>query len=72
MVDWSKHETNELLRGHIENPSRGYATDSSPLIKNEITNIIGKDLLQAQLVKEVNCARFFSILADEVESHHVE
>ena len=34
--------------------------------------IIGKDLLQANLVKEINRARFFSIQADEVESHHVE
>ena len=65
-------ETNEPLRGHTENPSRKNATYLSPLIKNEITNIIGKDLLQANLVKEINRARFFSILADEAESHHVE
>ena len=65
-------ETNEPLRGHIENPSRKNATYLSPLIQNEITNIIGKDLLQGDLVKEINRARFFSILADEVESHHVE
>ena len=44
----------------------------STLIQNEITNILGKDLLQANLVKEINCARFTSILADEVESHDVE
>ena len=65
-------ETNEPLRGHIENPSRKNPTYLSPLIQNEITNIIGKDLLQANLVKEINRPRFFSILADEVESHHVE
>ena len=29
-------------------------------------------MLQANLVKEINCARFSSILADEVESHDVE
>ena len=29
-------------------------------------------MLQANLVKEINRARFFLILADEVESHHVE
>ena len=63
-------ETNELLRGHIENLSRKNATYLSPLIQNEITNIIGKDLLQANLVKDINRARFFSILADEIESHH--
>ena len=44
----------------------------SPLIQNEKTSIIGKDLLQANLVKEINRARLFSILADQVESQHVE
>ena len=29
-------------------------------------------MLQVNLVKEINHARFFSILADEVKSHHVE
>ena len=37
-----------------------------------IATIIGKDLQQENLVKEINRARFFSILADEVESHPVE
>ena len=65
-------ETNEPLREHIENPSRKNATYLSPLIQNEIINIIGKDFLQANLVKEINRARLFSILADKTESHHVE
>ena len=65
-------ETNESLRGHTENPLRKNATYLSPLIQNVITTIIGKDLLQENLVKEINRARFFSILADEVESHHIE
>ena len=51
---------------------RKNTTYLSPLIQCEITNIIGKDLLQANLVKEINRARFFLILADEVKSHHVE
>ena len=29
-------------------------------------------MVQENLVKEINRARFFLILADEVESHHVE
>ena len=65
-------ETNEPLRKHIGNPSRKNATYLSFLIQNEITLIIGKDLLQVNLAKEINRARFFSILADEVESHHIE
>ena len=63
---------NEPVRGNIEYPLRKNATYLSPLIQNDITNIIGKDLLQANLVKEINCAKFFLILADEVESHDVE
>ena len=65
-------ETNKTLQGHIENSLRKNATYLSPLIQNEITNIIGKNLLQANLIKEINCAWFFSILAAEVKSHHVE
>ena len=65
-------EKNEPLRKHIGNPSRKNATYLSLLIQNEITHIIGNDLLQANLAKEINRARFFSILADEVKSHHIE
>ena len=60
------------MRENIENSSRKNTTYLSLLIQNEIKNIIGKDLLQANLVKEINCARFFLILVDEVESHHVK
>ena len=35
-------------------------------------NIIGYDILQADLINEMKEAKFFSILADEVESHKVE
>ena len=55
-------ETNDPLRGHIENPSRKNATYLSPLIQNEITNIISKYLLLVNLVKEINRARLFPIL----------
>ena len=65
-------ETNEPLRGHIENLLRKTATNLFPLMQDEIIKIIGKDLLQANLVKEINRARFFPILTDEVESHHVK
>ena len=60
------------MREHVENLSRKNATYLSPLFQNEIIKIIGKDLPQANLVREINCTRFFLILADEVKSHHVE
>ena len=45
---------------------------TSPTIQNEIIDIIAYDILQAKLIKEIKDAKFFSILADEVENHHVE
>ena len=44
----------------------------SPTIQNEIIDIIVYDILQAKLIKEIKDAKFFSILADGVENHHVE
>ena len=65
-------ETNKPLQGYIENSLRKNATYLFPLIQNEITNITGKNLLQANLIRELNRAWFFLILVDEVKSHHVE
>ena len=44
----------------------------SPTIQNEIIDIIAYNILQAKLIKEIKDAKLFSILADEVENHHVE
>ena len=44
----------------------------SPKIQNETINIIGYDVLQADLVNEIKQAKFFSIPAHEVENHKVE
>ena len=48
------------------------ATYISSKIKNEIINVIAYDVLQKYLIDEIKTAKFFTILADEVESHHVE
>ena len=48
------------------------ATYLSPKVQNEIINIIGYDILLADLINEIKGAKFFSILADEVESPKVE
>ena len=44
----------------------------SPQIQNEIIGVIAYDTLQRDLMDEVKKAKFFIILADEVESHFVE
>ena len=48
------------------------ATCVSPKIQNEIINITAHDVLQKDLIDEIKTAEFFTILADEVEIHHVE
>ena len=42
------------------------------LVRVRVLNIIGYDILQVDLINEMKEAKFFSILADEVESHKVE
>ena len=43
-----------------------------PQIQNEIIGIIAYDVLQRNLIDEVEKAKLFTILADELDSHHVE
>ena len=65
-------QTNDGLQNHLTSPVAKNATYLSPKIQNEIINIIGYDILQADLINEIKEAKFFSKLADEVESHKVE
>ena len=65
-------QTNDDLQNHLTSSVAKNATCLSPKIQNEIINIIVYDILQADLINEIKEAKFFSILADEVESHQVE
>ena len=65
-------QTNDDLQNHLASPVAKNATYLSPKIQNEIINIIGYDILQADFINEIKEAKFFSILAVEVESHKVE
>ena len=67
---FSQHDSD--LRVHLESPQYRNATYMSPQTQNEIIDIIGKKVIQKNLVEEVNRAKFFSILADEVTSHNQE
>ena len=53
----SNHD--DILRKHLEQPMFKTATYVSRTIQNEIIHIIGKDLIQARLVKEIQNAKFF-------------
>ena len=64
--------TKDHLQNHLTSPVAKNATFLSPKIQNEIINIIDYNALQADLINKIKAAKFFSILADEVESHKVE
>ena len=65
-------KTNQTLKEHMDNPIARNEQYLSPHIQNEIIGIIAYDVLQRDLIDEVKKAKFFSILAGEVESHHDE
>ena len=56
---------------HIQLSSRN-VTYMSPLIQNEIIEIIGQDIILKSLVEEIKAAKLYSIIADEVTSHNKE
>ena len=65
-------ETKPNLKHHLDEPFARNATFISPYIQNELIEIISYDILQKGLVEEMKEAKFFSLMADEVESHHTE
>ena len=62
----------QTLKKYFHNPIARKAQYLSPQIQNEIIAIIAYDVLQRDLIDAVKKAKFFTILAGEVESHHVE
>ena len=65
-------QINHDLQNHLTSPVAKSTTYLSPKIQNEITNIILYNILQADLLNEIKETKFFSILADDVESHKIE
>ena len=65
-------KTNHTLKEHLDSPIARNTQYLSPQIQNEIISIKAYDVLQRDLINEVKKAKCFTILADEVESHHVE
>lgn len=68
----AKHD--QLLNEHLNSTglNNRNAKYTSPRIQNEIIEIIAKDMILSNLIKEVQSATFFSVLADEVTSHNKE
>ena len=65
-------ETDAVLYEHVYTPQARNITYLSPRSQNEVINIIGCDMIRAEIIKKVKRARFYSILADEVSSHNEE
>ena len=63
---------NNDIKMHIEHPSLKNATYLSPRIQNELIVIMGVHIIQRKLVDEIKKAKLFTVLVDEVSSHHVE
>ena len=64
----------DILKQHLDNIqiSSRNVTYMSPLIQNEIIEIIGQDIILKNLLDESKAAKLYSIIADEVTSHNKE
>ena len=62
----------EELRKHLEAPAMRCVTHLSPQTQNELITVMGKHIILQSILNELNSAKFYAILADEVTSHNVE
>ncbi|CAM4507443.1 unnamed protein product [Leuciscus chuanchicus] len=60
----------EKLKQHMERPKLRNATYLSPQTQSQMIDVIGKRIIQAQIVDEVKNAQIYT--ADKVTSHNVE
>ena len=61
-----------ILKAHLEKPRLRNATYMSPDVQNQIIDVIGKQIIQKDLVNEIIHAEYYSIMIDEVTSHNQE
>lgn len=66
----ANHNVNVMQ--HLQQPKLKNAKYTSPQIQNEMIEVIGHDFIQKSLIEEIQQAKYFSILADEVTSHNIE
>ena len=64
--------TDAVIKKHLEQPLARNSTYLSPRSQNDIINVIGFDIIRANILNEVKRAKFYAVLADEVPSHNVE
>ncbi len=61
---WFRAENDDMLRTYLETSPRN-ALYTSKTIKNEMIDVIGS-AIEDQIIDEIQAAKFFTILADEV------
>ena len=66
-IVWEIAYHNSALRNHIEAPLRKDVSYLGSKSQNELIGIIGKKCIHKQFVKEMEAAKYHSILADEVQ-----
>ena len=59
----------EKLKQHMDKPKLRNATYLSPQTQNEMANVIGKQIIQAQIVAEIKDAQIYTVMVDEVTSY---
>ena len=62
----------KFLQDHLELPEQRHVTYMAGHTHNEVIEILGKHMVLKQIVEEIRSAPYYTILADEVESHNVE
>ena len=65
-------EYDKDLDQHLTSPAMRNAKMTSHRIQNEVLEIVAQHYIVANLVREIKCAKFYSIQADEVTSHKQE
>ncbi len=67
-------ERDTILFNHLYHTNAKNATHLSPTTQNEIINIIGYDIILANIISEAKqaVANYFSVLADELSCHNTE
>ncbi|XP_013421627.1 52 kDa repressor of the inhibitor of the protein kinase-like [Lingula anatina] len=61
-----------VMKEHLDSPAMRNATYMSPQTQNEVIDILAKDIVLANITREVQEAKFFAVLADEISSHNSE
>ena len=62
----------DTLMKHLTSRAMRNAAYLSPDIQNELIHVIGKEIIQSEIVEEIKNAKFFSIMADKATTHNKE